>query len=109
MGNVMGNDPAWQDVASLDDFAASDAIAVRAGGHEVAIYLVEGAVFATANRCTHGDALLCDGFLEGHEIECPHHQGRFDVRTGAATGAPAKVALAVYPAKLEGSRVLLQI
>ena len=45
----------------------------------------------------HGDARLCDGFLEGHEIECPHHQGRFDVRTGAATGAPADVALASYP------------
>ena len=105
----MGDDSTWQDVASLDDFAAADAIAVRAGGCEIAIYLVEGTVFATANRCTHGDALLCDGFLEGHEIECPHHQGRFDVRTGAATCAPAKTALATYPAKLQGGRVLLQL
>jgi len=105
----MGTEPTWQDVASLDDFAASDAIAVNAGQREIAIYLVDGAVFATANRCTHGDALLCDGFLEGHEIECPHHQGRFDVRSGAATCAPAKIALVTYPAKLEGGRVLLQL
>ena len=94
-------------VASLDDFAASDAIAVDVGGKQIAIYLVEGEVFATDNRCTHGDARLCDGFLEGHEIECPFHQGRFDVRSGAATGSPAEVALASYPARLEGDQVLV--
>ena len=103
------SDAAWTPVASLDDFAASDAIAVVAAGREIAIYLVDGAVFATANRCTHGDARLCDGWVEGHEIECPLHQGRFDVRTGAATGAPAEVALATYPARLAGDRVELQL
>ena len=99
----------WHDVATLDDFAASDAIAVAAGGKQIAIYLIHGAVFATDNHCTHGDASLCDGFLEGHEIECPLHQGRFDVRTGAATGAPATVALVTYPARLEQDRVQLRI
>jgi len=100
---------AWTPVAVLDDFAASDAIAIDVAGKEIAIYLVDGAVFATANRCTHGDARLCDGFLEGHEIECPHHQGRFDVRTGAATCAPAEVALATWPARLAGDQVELQL
>ena len=79
------------------------------GGRQIAIYLVDGAVFATDNVCTHGMARLCDGFLEGHEIECPHHQGRFDVRTGEATCAPAKVALATYPARLDGDRIQLQV
>jgi naphthalene 1,2-dioxygenase system ferredoxin subunit len=105
----MSSEPTWQDVASLDDFSASDAIAVDIGRQEIAIYFVGGAVFATDNRCTHGDARLCDGFLEGHEIECPHHQGRFDIRTGAATAEPAKTALATYPARLEGGRVLLRL
>ena len=100
---------AWTAVATLDDFAASDAVAVQVAGKEVALYLVNGTVYATANRCTHGDASLCDGFLEGHEIECPHHQGRFDVRTGAATAAPAEVALAPWPARLVEGRVELQL
>ena len=100
---------AWTAVATLDDFAASDAIAVVVAGKEIAIFLVDGSVFATANRCTHGDARLCDGWVEGHEIECPLHQGRFDVRTGAALCAPAEVALATYPARLAGDRVELQI
>ena len=105
----MNPDPIWQDIASLDDFAASDAIAVVVAGREIALYLVDGNVFATANRCTHGDARLCDGWVEGHEIECPLHQGRFDVRSGAATGAPAEVALATFPARLTGDRVELQL
>ena len=101
------SDGEWTAVATLDDFAASDAIFVVAAGKEIAIYLVDGAVFATANRCTHGDARLCDGFLEGHEIECPHHQGRFDVRSGMATAAPAEVALATWPARRIDGRVEL--
>ena len=94
-------------VATLADVAASDAIAVDVGTRQIAIYLVDGEVFATDNHCTHGDAKLCEGFLEGHEIECPHHQGRFDIRTGVATCAPAEVALATYPARIDGERVLV--
>src|SRR6478735_10557084 len=99
----------WTRVASLDDFAASDAIEVAAGEHRITLFLVAGEVFATSARCTHGDAALCDGFVEGHEIECPLHQGRFDVRTGAATGAPAEVALATWPARIVDGRVELQL
>jgi len=66
-------------------------------------------VQAVAAHMAHGDARLCDGFVEGHEIECPHHQGRFDIRTGEATGPPAKVAIATYPARIEGGRVLLRV
>ena len=99
----------WIVVASLDDFAASDAIAIESSGREIAIFLVNGAVFATANRCTHGDAKLCEGFLEGHEIECPLHQGRFDVRSGQPTCAPATEAVRSYPVKVEGGRVWLAL
>ena len=99
----------WIDAAAQDQVPQDDVIAMVVDGREVALYGVDGNVFATDNICTHGMARLCDGFLDGHEIECPHHQGRFDVRTGAATCAPAKVALATYPARLEGDRIQLQI
>ena len=100
---------AWTAVASFDDFAASDAIAVVAAGKEIAIFLVDGAVFATANRCTHGDARLCDGWVEGHEIECPLHQGRFDIRNGKALCAPLTEDLRVYPVKIEAGRVYVAL
>jgi 3-phenylpropionate/trans-cinnamate dioxygenase ferredoxin subunit len=49
----------------------------------------DGEVFAIDDTCTHQDASLADGWLEGCEIECPLHQGKFDVRTGQPTCAPA--------------------
>ncbi|MCY1562961.1 Naphthalene 1,2-dioxygenase/salicylate 5-hydroxylase system, ferredoxin component [compost metagenome] len=84
-------------------------IGLQVGGRDIALYRVDGAVFATDNTCTHGQARLCDGFLEGHEIECPLHQGRFDIRDGRATCAPATDALRCYPVRIEGGRVFLQL
>lgn len=99
----------WIDAAAHDDVPQEDVIAVSAGGREVALYGVDGEVYATDNVCTHGQARLCEGFLEGHEIECPLHQGKFDVRTGAPTCAPVTEAIRSYPVKIEGGRVWLAL
>lgn len=99
----------WTDAAAVDDVPADDVIAVLVGGNEVALYSVEGNVYATDNICTHGHARLCEGFLEGHEIECPLHQGKFDVRNGAPTCAPVTEAIRSYPVKIEGGRVFLSL
>jgi naphthalene 1,2-dioxygenase system ferredoxin subunit len=99
----------WIDAAAHDEVPPDDVIAVTAAGREIALYGVDGAVFATDNICTHGHARLCEGFLEGHEIECPLHQGRFDVRTGVATCAPATEGIRSYPVKIEAGRVWLAI
>ena len=66
-------------------------------------------MFATDNICTHGHARLCDGFLDGHEIECPLHQGKFDVRNGSPTCAPVTEPLKCYPVRIDGGRVFLQM
>jgi naphthalene 1,2-dioxygenase ferredoxin component len=99
----------WIDAAAQDDVPQDDVIAVAAGGREIALYNVNGDVYATDNICTHAHARLCEGFLEGHEIECPLHQGKFDVRTGVPTCAPATEALRSYPVKIEGGRVWLVV
>jgi len=103
------SDLQWTDAAALDDVPADDVIGVSVAGREVALYSVEGSVYATDNICTHGHARLCEGFLEGHEIECPLHQGRFDVRTGAPACAPVTEAIRAYPVKIEGGRVFLSL
>jgi len=79
------------------------------GGRDIALYSVDGQIYATDNICTHGHARLCEGFLEGHEIECPLHQGKFDVRNGAPTCAPVTEAIRSYPVKIEGGRVFLSL
>jgi naphthalene 1,2-dioxygenase system ferredoxin subunit len=99
----------WIDAMAAEDLPTDDVIGVAADGRDLALYTVGDEVFATDNLCTHGHARLCDGFLEGHEIECPLHQGKFDVRTGAPTCAPATDAIRSYPVKIEGGRVWLAL
>ncbi len=95
----------WIDVLALESMPEGDVTSVNVGGQEIALYEVEGEVFATDNFCTHGAARMSDGFLEGREIECPLHQGRFDVCTGKAMCAPLSQDIRVYPVRIENKRV----
>jgi naphthalene 1,2-dioxygenase system ferredoxin subunit len=97
------------DVASVDDLWEGAGASVIAAGREFALFKVEDAVYATASHCTHGHARLCEGFVEGHEVECPLHQGRFDLRSGQPTCAPVTEAVQTYPVRIEGGRVLLRV
>jgi naphthalene 1,2-dioxygenase system ferredoxin subunit len=99
----------WVDAAAEADLPDDQGLPVSVGGRDIALFRVGGAVYAIDDLCTHDHATLCDGFLEGHEIECPLHQARFDLRTGAATCAPATEAVRTYPVLIEGGRVRLAI
>ncbi len=99
----------WVDAVAADELPSDDVTGINVAGRDIAIYTVGDDVYATDNICTHGHARLCDGFLEGHEIECPLHQGRFDVRDGKPLCDPVTEALRRYPVKVEGGRVFVQI
>ena len=99
----------WVDALSIDELPTDDVVGVEVAGRDIAIYTVGDAVYATDNVCTHGQARLCDGFLDGHEIECPLHQGKFDVRDGTPMCEPVSEALRSYPVKIEGGRVWLAL
>ncbi|MGE0349922.1 non-heme iron oxygenase ferredoxin subunit [Hydrogenophaga sp.] len=105
----MSKHPEWLDATAEADVPDDDVIGLDIGGLDIALYRVDGTVYATDNVCTHGQARLCDGFLEGHEIECPLHQGRFDIRDGSPTCAPVTEAIRCHPVRIEGGRVLLQL
>lgn len=63
----------------------------------LAVYLIGGDFFVTDNICTHGNALLTDGFQEGDVIECPFHGGSFDIKTGEAAAFPCQTPIKTYP------------
>jgi naphthalene 1,2-dioxygenase system ferredoxin subunit len=99
----------WIDATSMDDVPVDDVIGIVVAGRDIAMYNAGGEIFATDNTCTHGQARLCDGFLEGHEIECPLHQGKFDIRTGQPACAPITEAIRSYPVRIESGRVFLAL
>ena len=99
----------WIDAAAMDDLWDGAGLGVVVQGRELAVFRIGDAVYATDAFCTHGQARLCEGFVEGHEIECPLHQGRFDLRSGAATCAPAIEALKTHPVRIDAGRVWLRL
>ena len=58
--------------------------------------------------CTHEQAALSDGYLDDCILECPKHNGRFDVRTGEAVRLPARNALCTYPVSERDGRLVVR-
>ena len=66
-------------------------------GHRVAIYMIEGEVYVTDDRCSHGDASLSEeGTRDGCQVECSWHFGRFDIRTGEPVASPCTQPIQTY-------------
>lgn len=99
----------WHKVAKQGDVGDGEVIEVDVGAEQIALYRVEGEFFATHNICTHAFACLHEGYLDGHTIECPLHQGIFDIRNGDPLDGPVDEPLKTYPVKLEGDDVLIEI
>jgi nitrite reductase/ring-hydroxylating ferredoxin subunit len=91
----------WKNLINVSDLEVGDVTSVTFGTREVAVFDAEDGIFVSLSRCTHGAANLCDGYFDGTYIECPLHQGLFDVRTGEAKAAPARV-----PLKMINCRVI---
>jgi NAD(P)H-dependent nitrite reductase small subunit len=99
----------WMRVARASEIPEGEMKAVRLGDREIALYHTDdGEFYATDNICTHEFAQLAEGWLEGWEVECPLHAGRFDVRTGKALCAPVQTDLQTFEVKVEGDDVLVK-
>ncbi|CAG9263092.1 non-heme iron oxygenase ferredoxin subunit [Paraburkholderia caribensis] len=98
----------WTKVCVASELTQDMPMAVSWEGVAVCIYRIGEKVFATADTCSHGNASLADGDIIGYEIECPFHQGRFDVRTGAATLLPCRLSIATFNALEKDGAIWLQ-
>ena len=102
-------DDGWIKVGNLADVEEDDTQSVEIDGKRVCIYNLGGEVFATDGTCTHGDADLSLGMVvDSCLIECPLHEGTFDIRSGRAVGAPCTEALRCHPVKVEQGFIFLR-
>lgn len=97
----------WHTVASAGELEDGDMKQVIVAGRRMALYRVDGSFYATSDVCTHAFAFLTQGYLEDFSVECPLHQGCFDIRTGEALTAPVTVAIPTYPVQVNGDDVLI--
>lgn len=101
---------AWVSAAATDEIDKDDVIRWDHAGRTFALYRTEDdGYFASDGLCTHEQVHLADGLLMGHLIECPKHNGRFDIRDGSPKRAPVCAALRTYPVKAEGGRLFVDL
>lgn len=96
-------------VAKRQDIAPGEVHRVEAGGSAVAVCNVDGAFHAIDDTCSHEEASLSDGWLDGTELSCPLHGATFDVTTGAVLTLPATRGVRSYPVRLEGDDIYIEV
>lgn len=93
-------------VCRADALSEGEAVRVQADV-PVAVFRTGGQLYAVDDTCTHQDASLTDGYLEGCFVECPLHASIFDLRTGKPSGPPAKVALRTHGLTVRDEMIFL--
>ncbi len=96
-------------VATRDEIPAGGSKLVEVGQTQVALFNLEGELYALENVCTHDDGPLVDGdVVNGCEVICPRHGARFDIRTGEAKGFPAFMPTNTYQVREENGDVYME-
>ena len=99
----------WHLVGPVDELDEEDVMPFDHNGREYAIYHTIDGFFASDGMCTHEEEPLADGIVIDNVIECPLHQGRFDVRTGKALSAPVCVDLKTFAIQVHDNNIYIQI
>src|SRR5919108_1107170 len=96
-------------VCPLSALPPGEAMRVEAQPPISVFHTDDGEVFAIDDTCTHQDASLADGWLEGCEVECPLHASKFDLRTGAVDAPPAKRPVRTHEVHIEDGMIYVQL
>ncbi len=96
-------------VASVADIANNSVKVIEANGKRIALCHAEGEFFAIADLCTHDNGPLGEGELSDHQVECPRHGARFDIRTGKALCLPAILPVPTYKVEVRQDEVFIEV
>ncbi len=97
-------------VCACDDLQSGEMTTFTGYREPIAVYRVGDEFYATADLCTHGKSSLSEeGELDGYEIECGWHFGRFDIRTGDVKAMPCTQPLKTYPVTIQDGAVFVEV
>lgn len=96
-------------IGAVSDFPEGKATAVEADGVPIVVCNFEGKLYAVENRCSHDDAELGCGDLDGCQVVCPRHGAKFDIRDGTVTFEPAIYPIDCYDVVVRGKSVYVEL
>jgi 3-phenylpropionate/trans-cinnamate dioxygenase ferredoxin subunit len=98
------------DVGREDEIPEGQAMRTFAGDTPIAIFNVNGELFAIGDTCTHEEFSLSEGELGPNcTVECALHGARFDLRTGSAISLPATGSAGSYLVWIEDGIIRLEV
>jgi 3-phenylpropionate/trans-cinnamate dioxygenase ferredoxin subunit len=95
----------WVRVCAQSELLPGERKIAYDGDVPIAVFNIDGDLYAIEDVCTHDGGDLAGGELHGFEVECPRHGARFDVRNGAVRNPPAYEPIATFPVKVENGVV----
>jgi 3-phenylpropionate/trans-cinnamate dioxygenase ferredoxin component len=98
-------------VCAIDDLQVGESVRFDGadGVPPIAVFNADGTLYAIDDTCTHQDASLADGWLDGCAVECPLHASCFDLRTGRPSGPPAKLPVRTHQVVVADGAVYVQV
>lgn len=96
-------------VATVSELPPGASRCVVIDGKKVALFNVEGELYAIDDMCSHAEASLSEGAFSGEEVECPRHGARFNVKTGEALSMPAWAPVDTFKVKVEGDDIFVAL
>jgi nitrite reductase/ring-hydroxylating ferredoxin subunit len=96
------------EVLDVEKLPAGKCMTTNAGGREIALFNVDGEIFATDDACAHAGASLGSGKFDGKTVTCRAHGLRYDVTTGKVIGSP-EIGVQAYPAKIENGKIFVAV
>ena len=94
---------------ALADIPDSNKLGVVVDGVPIVVVRTHDEIHALHDECTHAQVALSEGEVDGAVIDCWLHGAEFDLRTGAALSLPATEPVAIYPVKIDGDAVLVNV
>jgi nitrite reductase/ring-hydroxylating ferredoxin subunit len=107
MENCLSDDAALLALCDVTDVAPDKPFKVELDGEALAVFEIAGKYYVTQDHCTHGPGSLSEGYVDGEEIECPFHLGRFSILSGEATGAPCTIPLRTWHVTVRDGRICI--
>jgi 3-phenylpropionate/trans-cinnamate dioxygenase ferredoxin component len=109
MSAISPDEVSFEEIAPLSDLPSGERMFLDIGDEPVVLFNIAGNVYAIGDVCTHDGGPLGEGEMDGHQIICPRHGARFDVRNGKALTMPAIVDTPSFPVEIRDGIIYLGI
>jgi 3-phenylpropionate/trans-cinnamate dioxygenase ferredoxin subunit len=100
-------------VCKLSEVPNEGALRIELPDVDLAVVRFDDEVYAIEDVCSHAEVPLSDGDVDEVDgaptIECALHGSCFDLRTGEPTNPPATEPVPVYPVRVEGDDILVDV